>query len=265
MDMSPTAVRLAVAAGAAAIVALLAFRIGALSRSGAGAAALVGFAAMAAGWRWGVLLILYFVSSTALSRWRTDLKSRRAGAIVQKGGPRDASQVLANGGVFAAGAALSASGGDGFWAVAGLGALSASAADTWATEIGTLSDAAPRSVATWRRVPVGTSGGVTILGSVASVAGALFVAAAAALLGWPPATAVAALAGGIVGSLLDSVLGATVQLRRWCEACGMETEQSVHRCGTVTRYRRGLRWVENDAVNLLATIGGGAAAVLVYR
>src|SRR6185436_18609778 len=109
------------------------------------------------------------------------------------------------------------------------------------------------SVRTWQLVPPGTSGGVSAVGSTASVAGAAFVALACATLGWPRSVAWSAFVGGMAGALADSLIGATMQLRRWCEPCGMETEQRVHRCGTPTRYRRGMTWLDNDAVNAIAT------------
>ena len=50
------------------------------------------------------------------------------------------------------------------------GAIAAASADTWATEIGTLSPANPVSIATLRPVQTGMSGGVSILGIAASAA-----------------------------------------------------------------------------------------------
>src|SRR5665213_2130338 len=89
----------------AACVAFGAKRAGSLSMSGALAATIVGTLAVAAGWDWGALLLLYFISSSLLSRIGRATKERRTAAIVAKGGARDAIQVLANGGVFAAAAA----------------------------------------------------------------------------------------------------------------------------------------------------------------
>src|ERR1043166_4141362 len=147
---------------AAIIIALVARRTRSLSPSGAVAAVLVGTAAVAAGWSWGALLIIYFASSTALSHFGRAEKERRTSAIVETGGERDAVQVLANGLVFAIAAIGAAVSPHTMWTALGGGALAASAADTWSTEIGTLYGRAPRSILTARRVDPGMSGGVSM-------------------------------------------------------------------------------------------------------
>jgi uncharacterized membrane protein len=70
-----------------------------------------------------------------------------------------------------------------------------------------------------------------------------------------------AVAGGLAGSLFDSLLGATVQGIYFCERCGKETESPIHRCGQTTRLFRGWPWLNNDLVNLLASAVGGLVAV----
>ena len=244
-------------AAAATLIALAARRAGSLRASGTVAAAIVGTVAVAAGWAWGALLIVYFVLASALSRLGGDAKAARTAAIVAKGGARDATQVLANGGAFAVAALATLLGGPSpLWAGLGIGALAASSADTWGTEIGTLVGGPPRTLVGWRRVPAGTSGGVTAWGSIASLAGALFVGGMARLLGWSIPIAAAAVAGGVAGALADSLLGATVQQRRWCERCNEGTEHVEHGCGARTVHRGGLRWLENDRVNLFASLVG---------
>ena len=264
-------VLLRVVAGAAlsALVALLARRAGSLSRSGATAAVFVGTAAVSAGWTWGALLLAYFVASSALSRLGRAKKERRTSGVVAKGGNRDARQVLANGGAFALGTLLVtlAPGVAGSASLAALGALAAATADTWATEVGTLVGGTPRSLLTARPVPPGTSGGVSLAGSVAMIAGALFVALVAAALGITRDVALLALVtlAGTVGALGDSIIGATMQERRWCDACARATERRVHDCGATTRLAGGREWMDNDVVNLAATLIGAAVAAALYR
>ena len=243
-----------------AFVALAARRTRTLATSGAIAGAVVGTTSIAAGWSWGVLLLSLFVSASALSRLGERKKAERIGPAVEKGGERDAGQVLANGGVFALAALGSLLAPSPIWYAMGAGALAASTADTWATEVGTLEGGEPISIISGKRVPPGTSGGITLVGTAAGVCGALFIGAVAALASWPvPFTAVAL--GGIAGGMADSLLGATLQSRRWCEPCATATERLVHSCGTPTRHAGGLVGFDNDAVNAVCS-GVGALVAL---
>jgi uncharacterized protein (TIGR00297 family) len=159
-----------------------------------------------------VLMLAFFISSSLLSKKTT--RSHR--------------QVLANGGVSAVAALV------GSWA-AFAGALAAATADTWASEIGRHSRTPPRLITNWTRVPAGTDGGMTLLGTLGGIAGAGLIAGLSYVLGHhgPRTVAVA----GIAGMLVDSLLGATVQ-------------------GKVS-------WMDNDAVNLAATLTGAACAGLI--
>lgn len=247
-------------------IALLARHLGALSTGGAVAASISGLIALRAGWSWATLLVAFFVSSTLLGRVKQSTRERRLAGRIGKGGRRDAVQVLANGGVFTAAALGSVMAPHPLWPVLGVAALATSTADTWATEIGTLANRPPRSIVTWRSVDAGTSGGVTLSGSMAGLAGAAFIGVVVTLAGWPPRSFVAAAVGGVVGCVADSLLGALLQVRRWCATCRMATEMNVHSCGTRTSVAGGQRWLNNDGVNALSSMIGaiaGAGAMLL--
>lgn len=246
-----------VALTAAALVAFIAYRFRLLSASGVVPATLVGAATVIGGTQWVVLLLFFFVSSSAMGAWRGAERDRLVGSLIEKGGRRDAAQVLANGLVFAMAAALSTFGSVEAWQAVGAGAIAAATADTWSTEVGTVLGGIPRLILGGRRVPPGTSGGVTLAGTAAGFVAAVLAAVVALLIDWetPP---LAVIAGGVVGFVVDSVIGATVQERRWCEKCGLDTERRIHRCGTRTVQRGGIRGVDNDAVNLAGTIAGAA-------
>jgi uncharacterized protein (TIGR00297 family) len=246
----------------AAAIAFAARRSRSLTDGGAVAAFLVGTATFGAlGLPGACVLLAFFVSSVGLSRVG---KARKA-ALVDAGkhGPRDGTQVFANGGVAALCAVL-ALGGDQRFAAAFAGAFAAAAADTWATEIGTLIGGQPRSILTFRTIAPGLSGGVTLAGTLASIAGALLVAAVAAVaaVGAPAGFgAFAAIAfAGVAGSLADSVLGASIQSLRWCPQCERACETDPHACGANTRPIRGATWFGNDAVNFAATLAGALIA-----
>jgi uncharacterized protein (TIGR00297 family) len=257
--------RLVIGFIAAAAVSLVALLSRSLTRSGAGVATVIGTLAITAGWTWGALLIVYFVSSTALARTGRTRKAMRTASIVAKTGARDGVQVLANGALFAGAAVASLIRPDVPWIALGAGALAASAADTWATEVGTLSNTEPRSVLTWRRVAAGTSGAASVPGSLAMIAGALFVATFTLALGWTVQIAACVAVGGLTGAVVDTVLGATVQSRRWCEQCESETELVTHDCGGMTTPARGVEWVDNDIVNFLSNAAGGLLAAFLLR
>jgi len=169
------------------------------------------------GWRGLLLLLGFFVSSSLLSK-KTSRNHR---------------QVLANGGIAALSALL------GSWS-AFAGSLAAATADTWATEIGRFSPTPPRLITNGLPVPTGTDGGMTLLGTASGIAGAGLIAGLS--LGLGPGGSGLGLAmrvavAGIIGMLLDSLLGATVQGK--------------------------VRWVDNDAVNFAATLTGAACAGLI--
>jgi len=257
--------RLAAAALPALAVAVAGWQRSALTGTGAVAAVVVGTLVFGlGGLAAGAALVAFFVSGSWLSRRR-----RVAGELVAaKGHRRDSVQVLANGGA-AACAAILLSTGLARARGAMLGALAAAAADTWASEIGVRSPTPPRLITTGRRVPPGTSGGVTRWGWLASASGATFVAAAYLLAGrgkdWR-ATLLSALLGGLLGSLADSLVGATLQASYRCDRCGQRSESRRHACdqGGAMQLARGWAWVTNDAVNFVATTLGAAVGAAVW-
>jgi len=220
------------------------------------------------GWEWGLLLLAFFISSSLLSHYRQREKVALAEKFA-KGNRRDLGQALANAGVAAALALIFFFDPHPLLYVGCAGAMAAVNADTWATEIGVLSRRAPRMITNGRPVDVGTSGGVSALGLAISGAGAALIGLLASGAVWvlghgasaATVTLLAVVVGGLAGSLVDSLLGATVQAIYWCETCAKETERQVHRCGTATRRLRGLPWLGNDAVNFLASLTGAAVAI----
>ena len=123
------------------------------------------------------------------------------------------------------------------------GAMAAVNADTWSTELGVLSSVLPRLITNGREVERGTSGGVSLAGTLAAMGGAALVAVAA--VSFPPyqnwlLRLGIIILGGVIGSLFDSVLGASLQAIYWCPSCSKETERHpTHICGSATERLRG--------------------------
>lgn len=260
-------VRVLLGALAAGVITGLARQRGMLSASGQWAAFFLGVFSAAAGWVWASLLVAFFVSATALTRWRGEEKLRRTARTVPRAAERTAYQVIANGGAFVLLALLFLRSGSERWALGALGALAAAAADTWSTEVGTLFGGAPRSIWMARVVPVGMSGGVTFVGTLAGLAGAACIAALGTALLLLPFARIAAIVtvAGFAGCIGDSLLGGAFQSKRYCDRCKEWTERRVHPCGYRTKHRAGFYWVTNDLVNLSATGVGAAAAMVIGR
>lgn len=250
--------RLALGLAIAAALAAAAWRLRLLAPSGALAAVLLGGLTFGlGGLPAAIVLVAFFASSSALTR----LFSKRKKALAKtfsKGGRRDWVQVLANGGP----ALLALGLGAADWlpqAVAWpalAAALAGATADTWATELGVLSPGQPQLITTGQRVPKGTSGGVSLVGSLAAAAGALLITLVAGLVGagfMRASFLLSVLLAGVLGSYFDSLIGATVQAIYYCPDCKKETEQHpLHSCGAPTTLRRGWAWMSNDWVNFLS-------------
>ena len=260
----------------ALIISLAAKRAHSLSRSGAAAAMVMGTVIFGlGGFPWAVVMMVFFITSSALSR----LFGKRKSGLNEKfskGSERDAAQVLANGGIA------------GVFALAHIffpdtpliwlgfcGALAAANADTWATELGVLSRSGAVLITSGRPVERGTSGGISWFGTLAAFSGALLVALFSTFFwsqatGMPDALGAAVLrtlglaAAGLLGSLADSLIGATIQAIYNCPTCHKETERHpLHTCGTPTTLVRGWPWLDNDWVNISCTVVGGGLSLLL--
>jgi uncharacterized protein (TIGR00297 family) len=258
----------------AGLLSAAAWRLGWLTRGGALAAWAVGGAILGfGGVPWAAPLAAFFITGTMLTRIGTDRKTQPEHA----GRGRNAAQVLCTGGI---GAALAAIWGLGLAPEAIMGALytaylgsvAAATADTWATEIGMLGARPPRMITTGLRVQPGTSGGISLLGTSAGAAGALFIAVvgsdghrggtlvviAAAPLASALAQSLMVTAAGVVAMIVDSLLGATLQAG-YRRRDGSPSENA----GDGAMKIRGLPWMTNEVVNLAATATGALVAGLL--
>jgi len=251
------------------IISLSAWRLKSLSRSGAWAAFFMGCMIFGlGGLSWAALLLTFFISSSILSRLFIRQK-RDAIDKFSKGSQRDGGQVLANGGLGIILILLYtfSSHADWVW-VAYIGSLAAVNADTWATELGVFSPSLPRLITNGKIVEKGTSGGITPVGYLAALGGALLITIVAIPFSasLPILSILAAgVIGGLIGTSLDSWLGATVQAIYFCPSCHKETERyPLHTCGAATHLQRGYKWLNNDWVNFFCSISGAISAGLVY-
>jgi uncharacterized protein (TIGR00297 family) len=226
--------KLAVAAAVTLAFAALAHVLRGVNRSGAVAGGIACFALFAGAGPGAFATLAALFVMTWLSTWLGYRRKQELGLAEHREG-RNARQVLANLAIAGLGAFLFGATENGAWMVAAIAALAEAATDTVASEIGQSLRRDALLITTGQRVPAGTDGGITILGTVAGLMAGVVLAAVATLGGilthremWIPVLS------GFVGMLADSLLGATIQ-------------------------RRG--WLSNEAVNFVSTL---AAATLAY-
>lgn len=230
----PAALLVAVPANAAA--AWAGYAAGGVSRSGAIAGAIIGTVVhVGAGWSGWALLLTAFACAAGTSRLGLDRK-RLLGIAEAREGRRGAGNAIANTGISAVAAAVSALSYNRAAAlIAFTAALTAAASDTMASEIGKAWGRRTWAILPPRPVAPGTSGAVSLEGTAAGLVGAGALAALAVSLGLAPASSFTAIVGAAAaGSLVESLLGATLE-------------------------RPGL--LNNDALNLINTVVAVFAAL----
>ena len=260
-------------------IGIAAYQRKALSTSGVLGAIITGTIIFGfGGWVRGLTLIAFFVYGTVLSKYKERQKNKVAAEKFDKGSRRDLGQALANGGW---GAILALAGflyqQDGWLFAAFLGAMATVNADTWATELGVLNKRPPRLITTGKAVAPGTSGGISPIGTSATALGGLVIGLTVWILlgirfglssnsGWGNFWWVipVGLVAGLLGSLSDSLMGATVQVMYTNAETSLETEKQISTSGQKNTYRRGLFFMNNDAVNFVSSGIGALVAVLLY-
>ena len=215
---------------------------------------------------WFVIVAVFFALGVAFTLYAYGY-IRDMGTAQEKGGVRSWPNIMANGGVASVVALVNILKPELALSALFLGAISTSAADTVATELGLLSRGKPRLITSPKKVvPPGTSGGVTPLGVMGALFASLVIGSMALFLGVGQGSMTVVLVcvvGGIFGACFDSMLGAAVQRKGHCVICLKPTEALKH-CGESTHVAEGLSCVENNVVNLIATAAGAAAALIVY-
>ena len=269
LSVQPELVPYALGFAASALLILPAFARASLDRAGAAAAIILGtLVQWTGGWVAFLALVLFFGPAVVVSKAGSSIKDGDAKAVHRRTGSRTALQVLANGGpalLFLVVSALE--GGSAAFLGAGLCSLAAAGADTWSSEMGMLSRHGPVSFLTRQPVRRGISGGVTTLGFLGALVGAAFVAPLALFIGLPIVTGLLAIAAvtvcGMAGSLLDSLLGDTLQAKYrdptsegWTERTDMD--------GAALTLERGFAWVDNDLVNAVSSLAAGGLGLGLF-
>lgn len=210
------------------------------------------------------ILGLFFVSSSFWSKIKNNDK-KQAEELLVKGSQRDWQQVTANGGLAALTSAFYYLTGEFFWALGFCICIAAANSDTWASEIGSMSKERPIFIRTLRRTERGTSGAISLIGTIAALGGSLLIAATAYfLLTLSVEEFYLVFILGFFGNIIDTLLGAYVQAQYQCLQCGIKTEKLSH-CGQGTKLIKGIPFLNNDVINFLSGFFVLILGILVIR
>ena len=180
-----------------------------------------------AGFNWLLLIFVFLILGLLSTKYKHEYKKRMG--IYE--GTRSVKNVISNGIVPFVMAA--------FGNYAGfIGSIAVATADTLASEVGVV-DKYPRLITTFKKVPPGTDGGISPLGTAAGIVGAGIIGIFAYLLGISadPFNALKiAVIAGTFGCFVDSILGAVLESRNY---------------------------LTNEHVNLLATVSGAILGILI--
>ena len=132
--------------------------------------------------------------------------------------------------------------------------MAESLADTLASDIGILSKKDPINILTWHRSPKGLSGNISLLGLFSSLIGSILISLIYFIgIKNDLISSLIILLSGFIGSLIDSFLGALLQVKYKCSKCKKITEKRKH-CNQKTNYYQGIKWIDNNMVNLLSNL-----------
>ena len=243
------------------LLLLIFFKLNVLTIDGALGAFIMGlFIFGIGGWKFLLPIVLFFLTSSFLSKILND-KDQNFESF-PKGSRRDLIQVYANGGIPMLISIWWLYDPSEILYIAFLASVASATADTWATEIGIYSKITPRNCISFRKLKPGVSGGVTLFGTIGSLLGAGIISLSGQFFLQSSVQTLLVLLAGFTGSILDSIIGATVQAIFVCNKCGGQTEKSQH-CGNPTMLESGNKMINNDMVNLLCTISGATIVILI--
>ncbi|MDX9691722.1 MAG: DUF92 domain-containing protein [Acholeplasmataceae bacterium] len=210
------------------------------------------------------ILISFFISSSLLTKLHEKKDQERSEG-------RNIVQVISNAMIATVFSILYYVTKESFFMLAAVVSIAASNADTWASEIGILSKGKTYYITNFKVAPKGASGAITVLGTLASFIGALFIAIIfVTLYGLvTPLTPIEIVSygfivtiSGFLGCQIDSLLGALLQAKYKGVNSGVITEKKWLPNEKVI-LASGIAFITNDMVNLISSFGAALISILM--
>lgn len=239
------------------IISIISYKLKLLTLNGAIATFILAWIIFSFGQiKWTIPILTFFVFSSLLSKLRKKINPK-VESYFQKSDERDHVQVMANGGFPGILVLINQIHCSELFYIAYVSSIAAACSDTWATEIGTMSNSKTLNIINFQQVEQGISGGVSLIGFIGAALGAVLISVSG--LPWFNNISEIILIiffSGFLGSTFDSVLGSTLQTKFSCTVCDKITENKFH-CGKISVHTNGIKWLNNDAVNFATSLFGG--------
>ncbi|MBQ8178412.1 MAG: DUF92 domain-containing protein [Clostridia bacterium] len=209
-----------------------------------------------------VVFSVSFVGAAVIGQIKRDKRKDREQGLYPHQGARGLVQVLCNSlPALTYGAVYFATGRTSFL-IASAVTVCAGIADSAASDLGILSDGKVISLLTFKNVERGMSGGVSLLGTFSALLTSITIASITFAVGEVGLKGLWVIAlMGFVGTLIDSLLGASVQAGYRCNVCLKLTERKEH-CSAPTTLVKGLKFVDNNVVNVVSLFIAGAISLI---
>lgn len=253
------------------LISFAAYKKSSLNTTGFLAAVVLGTAIYFFGGLWFFnIMIAFFVSSSLLTKFK-GINKKYLDKLNQKGGMRDHIQVFVNGGVGLVLAILYYIYNSPIFLLAYAVSFGVATSDTWASEAGVLSKDKPLSILTLKPIEKGMSGGISTLGTTFAFLGSAFISSMFLIayiviyndIRQGLTYSLVCLILGFIGSIIDSILGASIQAQYYCEEIKSFTEKKVYK-NKPNRLVKGISIINNDVVNFVSNLLATLMVFLLY-
>tara|TARA_B100001750_G_C15421397_1_gene553135 strand:+ start:132 stop:983 length:852 start_codon:yes stop_codon:yes gene_type:complete len=258
------------------ILGIIALKFNSITFSGLVASVVIGYIVMVIGGpHYLILLIIFFVSSSIFTKIQKKLNK----SSKKHSSPRSYINILANGVTptfliiltiflydnYTWNSVTLLNGDINIIGLCFIGSIVVTTADTFSTEIGLINKSKPRLITNLTKyVSKGDSGGVTLSGLLASIFAGIIISLTVfftfEIFHFSLFLIITLV--GILGSLFDSILGATIQYKGQCVSCKLHVETYIHH-NKPTIQLQGSKYITNNSVNFLSSIFGSILIIIL--
>lgn len=209
-----------------------------------------------------LILVFVFLGVLVAGKIGKERREEINSNVVEKAHRKDVVQIIANVFVGVSSIVIYVLTKDSIFLVVYASVMAESLADSLASDIGVLSKREPINILTFKKGEKGMSGNVSLLGTFSSLMGSLIIGILFFIFNHNLYYMFVIVVSSFLGVLIDSLVGAMFQVKYRCAKCGKLTEKKTH-CNLDTIYYKGLKIINNDAVNIFSNLSAMVISFLL--